>query len=199
MNKIKDLVFKHKNLIVLLVLSGFFVKTIIDIFTTQFYFKGVGYDRSFSIEHYIALFFLMTNLVLYFKARKYFKYGIIIMLVLGLFNVVNFNPEEQTMSFGTSSKSSTIEISFQQLSFLFILLYVAVNVKTLHKMLPEPSKETMVKSNTFTLNMQEENIAKFRGKFQDLSNEELEQKVNSPGFTDEAKEAARRILEERKG
>ena len=115
------------------------------------------------------------------------------MLLFGLLDAANFTLYDSI----SSLTLGFIYIYFQPFTALIAILYAVLNIKSFRKEELETSPEIIEKHRTMLLQSEEESILKYKEKFQNLDNEELNQKIGDVRFTKEAKEAARRILEER--
>jgi hypothetical protein len=115
----KQLYKKHKQLLPLILLSLFSLWTSITFIT-----GNAGDGVSLSNQHYYAFIAIALNFLAYFFFRKAYKYVLIAVLVLGLFNVLNFTGAEITTTFSLNS----FHISVQPVSFFAGLFTLAINL-----------------------------------------------------------------------
>ncbi len=183
------ILYKHKNLIPLVILVLVFLNTVYDLLS-------ISYNQGLFVFQYtniLAGIILIISTLVYFKLRKYYKYFLVSTLLLGYTNLVNFLPINLSGSFGINS----ITISFHPLFFcLFVLIYI-LNYKKANSYwaaLFSSSPSRLVKQQT------EENLAlteKFKLKYGSLTNEELLEIINNGKFIKQAVMVAQQILEER--
>ena len=158
---------------------GFLLSSLI-VFTIWDLMQGFSLKPLF----YFVFFSTLISTILFFKARRVYRYIFFVILILGIVNLLPFT--------GTSFQS---EFSFNELRvqgfplFLF-LLFLWVNAKNISSVFYRVIK--------FIKNTNEGSLVEtFKNKFSSLSNEEIEEKLQEDLVPD-AKKALEEILESRK-
>ena len=173
---------RHKNFIPIILLALLSLWTIYRVLFVKFEFQGVLYDQEFSTSNYLAFGAVMINIFVYFFARKNFKYSVAITLALGLLSILEY---------GTSAvKLGVNSLSFNGISFLVGLLYLALNYRRVR------AKFKVSEDQVDSLPDQEK-IEKFKFKYRNDTDEELETLINDKRFVTEAQIAAKELLTER--
>jgi len=123
---------------------------------------------------------LIIATVLYFKNRKIYFLFFAIVLTLGLFGLLDFYYRTYRVGFG--------EFGINPLYAALLILFFAFSKNQLDKLFPEKSG---LKKRTLDENL----IKSHESKFANKNTEELNGIIATDSkFTDEAKEAAKRIL-----
>lgn len=169
---------QHKNFIPLIILGVCCICTFLNSFFNKYEgTDGIVYGYTLKIEHWLGLVAVITDFLIYFFKRKYFKYAIIITVVFGLVNLLIFLPFNVSLHFF---------ISVQALSFLIGLVYVFLNYGTIYKKGIKEAEQ-----------LDTEKVEKLKLKYLEMSNEELLEIYEDKRFTAEAKLAVEKLLEER--
>ncbi|MFM2386025.1 MAG: hypothetical protein RL660_782 [Bacteroidota bacterium] len=146
-----------------------------------------------SYEYYVAFLLIVLNFLVFVFARPYYKFSFAITLVLGLFGLAYFTPGIDTIILTLGR----LEISFQPIILVFIALTYLLNMPAVHGTLRkmfEPSPEEAIRIEA---DNKLQNLAKFKEKFQYYSIEKLQNVIDKEGFVEDAKEAARQLLQEK--
>lgn len=101
---------KNKNLILLILLSLVSIISII---------VGLGSNWSFGYNLWIGLCLLIICFILYFQKLKKFKFFFGIMLILGVFNLIQFAPFRFAIQLGL--------IKFEVIPTIFLLIFIFLN------------------------------------------------------------------------
>ena len=178
----KERILQYKNLLPILFLCCLSIWTIIEVIFVKTEYEGAFYDKHFSVANYIAFSALIADLLFYFYLRKYFKYTVLVTVILGLLGTINYHTTVFTFVF---------IIPFQPTSLLIAILYVGLNfertkTKILGKNIPEDEKQLDL-----------EKVETFKRKFANKSTEELTELIGDRRFIKEAKIASTQILNER--
>jgi hypothetical protein len=178
----KEKIVKYKNLLPILLLCGISIWTIIEVLFVKTEYEGELYDKHFSITNYFAFSALLTDLFVYFKFHRYFKYAVLATVLLGLIGILNYH---------TTAYKIVFIIPFQPTSFCIAILYLGLNyertkIKISGKNVPEEERQPDL-----------EKIETFKMKFLNKSTEELTELLNDKRFVKEAKIASIQILKER--
>jgi hypothetical protein len=171
---------KYKLLFPLIILSCFSIWTYVAHLT-----EGVV------LSQYHNLAFAACGLCLFsfFAVPKFYKQLLGITLILGLFNFLNFTPSVQAYHISISN----LGISFQPLS-------LAVGVFTLLLVIRKQGELATIRKGSSASTPQQqyaESVEKFRNKFADRTDAELQELIADKRFTPAAKEAAQQLLNER--
>lgn len=170
---------KHKNLIPLIILGLCCIYTFLNSYFNSYEASdGSVYFYSLKLEHYLALAALIIDFLVYFLWKSYFRYVVILTLVLGLFNVLIYLPININIVF---------IVSFQALSFMMGLFYIFLNYGSIYK------KGTL-KAEQIDM----DKIEKLKLKYLEMTNEELKEINEDKRFTAEAKMAVEEVIKERK-
>ncbi|MCL9806643.1 hypothetical protein NAT51_13995 [Flavobacterium amniphilum] len=122
----------------------------------------------------------------FWKLPKYGSHFLMLLLLFSLFEHITFS----TINFHTGIKSSNIDLQINILSLILLLILVYKRREMIRKWYYHTGK-----------NEKEESDAKlmfFKKGFQNLSERELEMKLENEILTDEAKTAVTELLEERR-
>lgn len=184
---------KYKPLIPLLLLTCLSIYTI-----TSFIYSiilNIVYKDNLLIapNYYIVLVVLILNYLAFFFARKYYPILLVITLILGLFNIIDFT----SIHISNTVESSLFKFSFQPIMFLFLGLIYILNFKTINGFIRkqfELSPEESIKRNEA---FKAEKVEKFMDKFQHYSNDELETILTDNRYMSEAIEASKQLLKQR--
>jgi hypothetical protein len=187
-----DFLRQHKNLLPLLLLTAVCAYTVVVTLFTPVYIEGQPYERSFDFRHYLALAGVALNLLAHFRFRRWFKFTLAGLLLLGLFDVANFTPDRFSMGFGFGD---AVRISVQPLSLLVAVVYYLLNPAESRRLLrtyvlpaPSPDKQAAY---------YRERVAQFRSSYARKSDESLHALLGNQQLVPAAQEAARQLLQER--
>ncbi|WP_170061835.1 hypothetical protein [Hymenobacter chitinivorans] len=188
-----ELLKARKTLLPLLVLAGVCWYTVIVTLFTQVLYEGTYYDRAFTFRHYLAFTAVALNVVLYFYYRPLYKFTVAGMLLLGIWNVICFTPDQLTAGIGMDD---SCKLSLQPFSLLFAIAFYVPNRKTVHGFLrkylfPAPSLQRLAE-------YQRESIDKFKATFVRKSTESLSLMIQEKKMVPAAVQAAQELLLERK-
>lgn len=170
-----NLLIQHKNLLPLLILAQLCLDTIIQVLPAD---SGLN----FTLFNYLAFAFVTACISIYFWFRKFYKKAVLITLVVGLTGALNFTVTTYRFNIGS--------IALEGISLMIAIIYFILNFSAL--------KAKYVGDEVIELPPDRENILKFREKYNHLSIQELEEISRDTRFLQEAKIAARQLLEERK-
>ena len=173
---------RHKNFIPVILLILLSLWTTYRVLFVKFEVQGVLYDQAFSTSNYLAFTSILINTFVYFFLRKNFKYFIAATIALGLLSILEYGPT--TVKFGVNS------LSLNGTSFLLGLLYLALNYQRIRAKFKV--SEELVDSLP-----DQEKIEKFKFKYRNDTDKELEILINDKRFVAEAHIAAKELLTER--
>ncbi len=173
---------RHKNFIPIILLALLSLWTTYRVLFVKFEIQGVLYDQAFSTSNYLAFAAVVINIFVYFFSRKNFKYCVAATIALGLLSILEYGPT--TVKLGVNS------LSFNGISFLVGLLYLALNYTRVRAKF----KVTEDEADTLPDQMK---IEKFKFKYQNDTDEELKTLINDKRFVAEAQIAAKELLTER--
>jgi len=166
---------KNKNLILLILLSLVSIISII---------IGLASNWVFSYNLWIGLCLLIICFILYYQKHKRFKSFFGIILILGVFNVIQFVPFGFRIYF--------ILIPFELIPTFFLLIFIYLNKSRVLDLIQDwftTSDEEKEKSSL-------SKYASFKKDFQNLSDKEIENRLNQ-ALVPEAKKALLEIKKER--
>ena len=172
---------RNKNLIPIILLGGLCLYTCYEILFVEVEYDGTLYFRKFSITNAIAFLLVLTNLSVYFLARKYFKYSVFATIILGFVGLMNYTPDKVVVNF---------IIPFEPVSLIVGFAYLILNFKRLKTKIPDNRKVNLSNAPDY------EKVEEFKFKYRNKTLEELELLVNDKRFVVEAKIAAKDLLEE---
>lgn len=176
----------------LLALSVLFSITIVQLLTDSFMVEGKSYSYQFNEKHYLALGALIINYATYVFSFKHYKYTLLVTLLLGLFNIINFNIERDSFFWGSDRF-----IQFQPYIFLICLLTYAFNYKSINALLGtfiSPTKHIKDKRQKEYLMEKSNRLKKMYTGFETVK---LEKIIADQRYQKEAQLAAKEILAER--
>jgi hypothetical protein len=186
---------QYLQLTPLLVLTLFSVGIIVAAFNGVVVVSGKQYPFSLSLKHYLAFVSIAVNFICYFFFRSIYKYALLITIVVGLFNLINFTAVEHFIGL----RIGKISVSFQPTAFLGGLLAYFLNFNRVNSYLIDliAVKRTPEEQEKFEKKVFAEGVEKFRNTYRHYSSEALTEIVEAKKFVPEALEAARQILEDR--
>lgn len=186
---------RHFQLIPVIVLAVFSVGIIVAAFDGVVVVSGKQYPFSLSLQHYLAFVSIAVNFICYFFFRSIYKYALLITIVVGLFNLINFTAVEHFIGL----RIGKVSISFQPTAFLVGFLVYVLNFKRANNFLIDliAVKRTPEEQEKFEKKVFAEGVEKFRNTYSHYSNEALTEIVEAKKFVPEALEAARQLLQER--
>ncbi len=173
---------KYKQLIPVLAMIGCCIVTVITCFQGYVIMGGEAYDFDFTPKHFAGFAAIVINLISFFLVRRYYKYVLAATLILGLVNLLNFSPLQNTFSIGIGGLS----IRFQSTTFFIVLITLVINysrVSSLFKMKPEHAAQ-------FEAERQKKQVEKFKEQFSKYSPDQLSNIINDNKYAAEAKVAA---------
>jgi hypothetical protein len=176
----KQLLKKYKTLLPNLILTLLCIWTILSFFII---------DITLTWEHIVAFILVTTNFFVYFKYRTFYRYFLITTLLLGLLNLINFTPYISRLNITLGSLS----LNFQLISFLICVFTVLTN-------LPKKADVVVVSSEKTSIDNQQryfDDVIRFKSIYLNKSSDDLKQIISDKRFTESAKDAARKVLEER--
>ncbi len=182
---------KYKSILPLLLLTILILKLFFSFFKGTVDFNNEIIEFGFSSMHYLATLLISINYFIYFFVRKYYKFIIVLTLILGLFNFISFTPILLHVAFGFGE----FELGFQPVIFLIGLISYAINYKGVHEMFNlyfGPSQEEAEKKY---ISYQENEIERFTAKYKSYTSDQLEVILHGDKYSEEAKIAAKRILD----
>ena len=174
---------KHKNLLPIILLGGLCLWTIYQVLFVKVEYEGALYGQSFTIKFWMGFTCVLIVITTYFFFRKHFKYIVFFMLALGLLSIIEFST--------TSVKFGVNSLEFNGTAFLACLLYTLLNIKRLKAQITGGENASNVDF------IDQKRIEDLKDKYQYKDNEELESLLNDKRFTEEAKIAAKTVLNER--
>jgi len=175
---------KYKQLFPVVILTGICVFTFDEIFESKV--DIISSVQLLSLKNYLAFFLLILNYLIFYFWRKTYKYILIATLLLGLFNLINFNLGEYNLYLGS-------EIGIQPFITLILILMFFINFKTVKNFFFE-SGNTEVIDEKIKKSEQKQKIEMFKKKYQSYSLENLEMILSDNRYVYEAKEAAKELL-----
>ncbi len=156
---------------------------------------GTTYDYELTIKHYIAFGAIGVNFFTYFFLRQFYKYTLVLTIVIGLFNLMTFSALQTKSIIGINS----LKIGFQPSAFWAGLLAYIINFKRINEFILDnlvtkqtPEEQERIEKVRFA-----EEVEKFKGKYESYSAETLTEIVTANRYVPEALEAARQLLNER--
>ena len=143
----------------------------------------IATDYILTTKHYVGIGCLLLSAILYFTNRKFYFLFFALTLTIGLIGFLDFNI--------TTFKVGFAGIGINPVFLGLMILFFAVSREQMDKISPEkdgPKKRILNESL----------IKSFQSKFSDKTVAELNEIIGENSkFTDEAKEAAKRILDEK--
>jgi hypothetical protein len=130
MLNVKSIFLKYRQLIPVIIMLALLIWTFSNAYQIRQLFTDEISGFTLSWQHYLALFCVIINIIIFFKFRRYYKYVLFATLMLGLWNIINFT------YFKTSSDTSingNLVLTFQPVSFLIILITYLTNLKSANK------------------------------------------------------------------
>ncbi|MCB2377558.1 hypothetical protein LGH70_08190 [Hymenobacter sp. BT635] len=155
-----------------------------------------GEERNISLDphHYTGFAALAVALVLYGVRSKYFKYGVLLLLLLWMVGIANYLP----VSLGVGVGFGELKISLQLIALVFMAVYYALNRNRAEKKLSGFLASIAVKPDSEKAERhRREDKEKFRQTFKLYSTEKLQTIVQERKLVGLALEAAQELLSER--
>ncbi|MGI4870251.1 MAG: hypothetical protein ACRYFX_03625 [Janthinobacterium lividum] len=145
-----------------------------------------------SVAHYVGVGLVGLTVLLYFSYRSFFAYALLLTLLLGLFNLANFTPDEYRVALGFGD----LRLAVQPFVGLLLLVYYALNSQAIngfirHYVVPPASPARQAQYHR-------EEIDQFKSTFSKKSTESLGQLVEQNKLVPAAITAAQEIIAERK-
>jgi len=187
----KQFFIKYKQLIPVLILT---LLSALSVVNALINIADWNYHFHLSIKQYVAFIVLIINYIAFFKYRTYYKYILIFSLLLGFSNFVNFTPYE----IAGFIKLNSIKLHFQPFISLICIVTYIFNFRRVNELLIQTFKsppEVAAKKETAEYTDQ---IEKFKKLYYNHSDEQLQTIIAEGRHINEAINAARQILTERK-
>lgn len=166
---------KNKNLILLILLSLVSIISII---------VGLASNWVFSYNLWIGLCLLTICFIFYYQKHKKFKCFFGIILILGVFNIIQFVPFGFRINF--------ILIPFEVLPTFFLLIFIFLNKNRVIDLIQDWFTTSDEEKEKRSLSK----YASFKKDFQNLSDKEIENRLNQV-LVPEARKALIEIKDER--
>ncbi|OGX81055.1 hypothetical protein BEN49_16310 [Hymenobacter coccineus] len=180
---------RYAPLLPVLVLAGCCISTIVTALGGTVELDGTTYGFALTTKHYGALAATAASVVSFFWLRKYYKYFLALIFVLGFCGLINFTVTQTSVGIGFDE----LRIGLSPLMLLFGVLVYATNSKKINRFLAALVKP----SDKKIAQQQQEEVEEFKRKFSRKSTEELEQIVADNKLVANALSAARQLLRER--
>lgn len=193
-NKLLQKIFhRHKQILPLLLLIGYSADAIATAIRGQVLMAGEIYDYKLTGRHELAIAVLAINVVVYFFFRKYYPYALGLTLAAGCFNLLVFSALRTDYRFGLGSLRTP---SFQPAAMWAGLLAYLLNFNRANRFIrsqlfPKRTTDEIVRDHQASF---KEETEKFINRYQNYSNEELENMIAENKFVPAAVEAARQLL-----
>lgn len=185
---LKKYYLKYKQLIPVFILTGMLMLTLIEIKASNANNLEQSSYLSPSLKNYLALIFIVLNYLTFFLLRKFYKYILISTLLLGMFNVINFNFGEYRFFL---SSGSTFGI--QPFILLLTFLIIGLNYKKVKSFFSGESL-SLEREQGIKILIEKEKIERFIEKYQSYTLEDLKLVLADKRFVHEAKEAAKQLI-----
>lgn len=178
-----------------LLLTTYCIDAIVTAMSGTVVMAGITYDYELTIKHYIAFGAIGVNFFTYFFLRQFYKYTLVLTIVIGLFNLMTFSALQTKSIIGINS----LKIGFQPSAFWAGLLAYIINFKRINEFILDnlvtkqtPEEQERIEKVRFA-----EEVEKFKGKYKSYSAETLTEIITANRYVPEALEAARQLLNER--
>ncbi len=193
MTTLKLLFQKHKQLIPLLILLIYCLRILVTWMDGTVELAGQALAYTPDMKHYAAFAAVALNGLIYFAARRFYKYTLIAALLLGLFGLINFSVLETTSRYSINTFGITVEPS----AFFVLILTVVLNAQRAGQLLSGSDKEAEARVSNLDLVRRKEEVEKFKRLFVSKPTEELIRLRDDPRSSEFAKEAAGSLLADR--
>lgn len=187
---------RHKQLLPLLLLSVYAVIAVSDSIRGKTTFAGEEYEYGLEFQNYIGLGAIVSNFLVYFFLRRFYKYTLTITIAVGLFNLARFSALDQSISFGINGSKG---IGLQPSALLATLLVYFVNFRRINRWIFHSIKEepTLEETKQQEAEIFREETEIFKERYKNHSYEALVQIVAENRFVPAAIEAAKQLLVEK--
>jgi len=185
---------KYKQLIPVLVLILFCLSTVMSAIHGTVIMAGETYDFELTIKHYLAFAAVLINFISFFLFRSIYKYTLLVTVLLGAFNFINFSAFETTWSVNISS----LTIAFQPSAFLAGFVTYLINRKKINGYIIDQLKPSPEDAERNAKEYWSESVNKFKERYSSYSIEELNQILAENKYVAEALEAARQLINDRR-
>ncbi len=183
----------YKQLIPIIFLAFYCIDAIATAIDGTVVMSYKAYEFELTIKHYIAFGVIVINLLMFFFYKAYFKYSLLLTILLGLFNIITFSALTETFSL------KGLGMGFQPSAILAGLLAYIINFKRATKLILKtvrtnytPEQIAKIEKKKFV-----EETQKFMSRYKAYSTESLRQIVREKEFVPEAIEAAQQLITER--
>lgn len=175
---------KYKGIIPVLVLACLCIWTIV---------VSILWNHTLGLKEYGAYAAVIVTLLIFFAFRPFYKYVLLLTLLLGLINLINFGPFDGTIKFSIGS----ISIRVQTVSFFLCILTYITNFEKINEIFLLHFGTTPEQSERYEEQVRAEQIGKYKKRYSDYSDELLNNILTENKYAPEALAAARQILNER--
>jgi uncharacterized membrane protein len=188
----KQYFIKYKGLIPVLILTVFSAYSVIYTLANMM----TEWDKHFlfTSKHYAALVILTMNYIAFFKYRHYYKYTLLITLLLGFCNFVSFTVDE----YNGYIQFNSIKFYVQPVFFLICVITYLLNFKRVNNSLKQAFQSPPEYAAKKEIADYSEQLEKFKMLYSNYSDEQLQTIITEGKHTSQAINAARQILNERK-
>lgn len=153
--------------------------------------------ETIEVKHLVGLFFASASGLAYLYLRRYFRIILLVTLLLGTIDIVQFIFFKNTFGLEVSAFGLNMEFTLQVFSFALLLIFVYTNRHKIYTLLKDVFKEKHLAPEELS-SLKEARIESFKTKYRSKSVEELQKISNSPNlFDSHAVEAAMSLLREK--
>lgn len=182
----------YKQLIPIIFLTFYCIDAVVTAFEGTVVMEGRVYNFELTIKHYIAFSVIFINLITFFFYKAFFKYVLLVTILLGLFNIITFSVLTTTVGInglmGVQPSAFLSGLLAYILNFKRATKWIIKNIRTNHT----PEQVERIEKQKFI-----EEIQKFVSRYKGYSTNSLHQIVRENEFVPAAIEAAKQLIEER--
>lgn len=180
----------YKQLIPIIFLAFYCIDTISTAINGTVVILYKTEEFELAIQHYLAFGAVVINMYLFFFHKAFYKYGLILTILLGLFNILTFSPLRETFSL------KGLPIGFQPSALLAGLLAYGINFDRATKFILRTVRTNYTPEQIVKIEQKKfaEETQKFVSRYKAYSTESLHQIVRENEFVPAAIEAAKQLI-----
>ena len=189
---IKNRLNPYKQLLPLILLSGFVLDALLTMATGTIDVSGEVFEYTLSYKNYLGMGALVLNVIVYRYFRSFYKYSLVSTLFVGLFGIIIFSAVSTKIGINFGRVGIKLEVT----SLLAILLTYMLNFDRANFYIINffSNSQTPEQLEKYQKAKFDEEVEVFREKFRFYPDESLIAILEASKFVPEAKEAARQLL-----
>lgn len=189
---IKNRLNPYKQILPLILLSGFVLDAILTMAIGTIDVSGEVFEYTPSYKNYLGMGALVLNVIVYRYFRSFYKYSLVSTLFVGLFGIIIFSAVSTKIGINFGRVGIKLEVtSLLAILLIYMLNFDRANFYIINFFSNSQTPEQLEKYQKAKF---DEEVGVFREKFRLYPDESLIAILEASKFVPEAKEAARQIL-----